>query len=111
MIYASQNGFVLQDLANVAEIGPGDSLGVGIAALLSGVENYTGFDAQKSINLSDNYKVYNNRVHLFQNCVPKPDYKEFPNNHPKLNDYSFLSSILTDEILSRLLAHFTADYN
>jgi hypothetical protein len=40
------------------EIGPGDSIGVGLAALLSGCKNYIALDAIKYTNIDLNMSVF-----------------------------------------------------
>ena len=41
----------------LAELGPGDSLGIGIAALLSGVKSYCAFDVVNFIRLDQNISI------------------------------------------------------
>lgn len=84
---------------SVAELGPGDSLGIGIAALLSGVEEYIALDIQKYWNPEQNVQMLDDLLVLFRNKEPIPDEKEFPNISPRLNNYSFPSSILSDNRL------------
>ena len=48
----------LHEIPNaIAELGPGDSLGVGLAALLSGVNEYYAFDIRKYTNTEKNLKI------------------------------------------------------
>jgi SAM-dependent methyltransferase len=83
----------------VAEIGPGDSLGTGLAAMISGVDEYYAFDVVKYFNVEKNLKVFDELVKLFESRVPLPDDKEFPRLKPCLGSYAFPSAILTEEHL------------
>ncbi|HEY0687114.1 MAG TPA: methyltransferase domain-containing protein [Steroidobacter sp.] len=54
----------------VAELGPGDSIGAGIAALLCGAETYYGLDALPLANLARNIAVLDGLVELFKRRAP-----------------------------------------
>ena len=43
---------------SVAEIGPGDSIGMGIAALISGADEYYAFDIIPHANIEMNLKIF-----------------------------------------------------
>ena len=51
---------------NVAEFGPGSSIGVGLAALLAGAETYTGLDVVDSTDDALNLAMFDGLVALFQ---------------------------------------------
>ena len=51
LVKAHENGFNTLPM-NVAEFGPGDSLGIGFAALLSGSSKYIAFDAVSYTHLT-----------------------------------------------------------
>ena len=87
----------------VAELGPGDSLGIGLCALLTGADRYIGLDLVPFTDLSRNLVIFNELVELFQSREPIPNDNEFPRIRPKLSDYSFPSNILDDETMSRAL--------
>lgn len=88
----------------VAELGPGDSLGVGLAALLTGAERYLAFDVVVHANTVRNQAVFAQLVDLFRQRAPIPDEHEFPEANPKLRDYAFPAGILTDERLGHTLS-------
>ncbi|MBS4058269.1 MAG: hypothetical protein KGZ82_13195 [Bacteroidales bacterium] len=88
---------------SVAELGPGDSLGIGIASLLSGAKEYIALDIQKYWNPAQNVKMLEDLLVLFKNREPIPDENEFPNVQPKLVDYSFPAAILSDDLLMTCL--------
>ena len=81
LVKAHENGFNTF-LRNVAEFGPGDSLGVGFAALLSGSSKYIAFDAQPSISIKNNLKIFEEVLDLFSKRADIPDENEFPRIKP-----------------------------
>jgi hypothetical protein len=90
--------------ASIAEIGPGDSIGIGLAELLSGVERYQAFDIVRYSNLQSSISIYDELISLFRARAPIPDESEFPQVKPELADYTFPSHILTDAILNSALS-------
>lgn len=89
---------------NVAEIGPGDSLGIGLAALLSGSNQIYALDVVKYWDNKRNLEIFEELIELFKNRTDIPDNKEYPEVKPFLEDYSFPSNILTDDLLNDSLA-------
>ncbi len=87
----------------VAEIGPGDALGAGLAALLSGADHYFAFDVIKTAEKAENLKVFAEMVQLFQNRAPIPDPSIYPYVEPFLKSYEFPKHILTDQRLTSAL--------
>ena len=87
----------------VAELGPGDSLGIGLCALLSGAERYVGLDLVPFTDLSRNLPIFDELVSLFLNRAPIPDDDEFPRVRPKLTDYRFPSDIIDTAVMTRAL--------
>ena len=75
-------------LQTVAELGPGDSLGMGLAALLSGADRYYAFDIVRYAVSERNLEVLDALVELFRSRAPIPDASEFPMVKPVLDDYS-----------------------
>jgi SAM-dependent methyltransferase len=88
----------------VAELGPGDSVGVGLAALLSGAEHYLAFDAVAHALPENNQRIFEDLVQMFRARVAIPTTEEIPNLRPVLSDYRFPSDLLPDERLQRTLA-------
>jgi hypothetical protein len=88
----------------VAELGPGDSLGLGLAALLTGSEKYFAFDIVTYADLSRNLRVLDELVDLFRERAPIPGVDEFPKTKPYLDSYEFPNAILTEERLVRCLS-------
>jgi hypothetical protein len=90
--------------ACVAELGPGDSLGLGLAALLSGAESYIALDAKSHANPEKNLSVFEELVALFRARTPIPDDSEFPLVQPKLTTFRFPDRLLTADRMASLLA-------
>jgi hypothetical protein len=87
----------------VAELGPGDSVGVGLAALISGATRYIGLDVVKYASLQRNIAVFDGLVELFEHREDIPDNDEFPTLEPRLESYHFPGHILNDHLLTRTL--------
>ena len=96
----------------ICELGPGNSIGVGIAALLSGAESYTGLDAVPYSTVEQKEeitKIINDLTGLFQKRVPIPEPEQYPQIVPQLEDYSFPSWILAEvDSLANLAATKTS---
>ena len=102
LILAHENGFRSIPKA-LAEFGPGDSLGIGISALISGTEKYYALDVVKYSNVDVNIKIFDDLVNLFKEKTPVPDHKEFPQLKPFLKDYSFPKQIFPEDYLQKIL--------
>ena len=90
--------------ASVAELGPGDSFGTGIAALLCGCEKYIALDYFTYGSPERNVKIFDELVTLFNNRTSLPDDTEFPLLTPYLDNYDFPEYILTEDILAKSMA-------
>jgi len=88
----------------VAELGPGDSLGIGLAALLSGVERYYAFDVVAHASPARNLRILDELVTMFAERQPIPDETEFPLVKPYLDDYRFPADALPEDRLTQALA-------
>jgi SAM-dependent methyltransferase len=88
----------------VAELGPGASLGVGLAALLCGAERYYAFDVVCHKVAAWNRAVFEDLVTLLKARAPIPDTVEMPQVWPPLASYAFPHAVLTPERLARSLA-------
>lgn len=89
--------------ACVAELGPGDSIGVGLAALLSGVEGYLGLDLATHAELERNLAIVEELIELFARRSAIPADKEFPEMRPRLARYDFPDDVLTANRLAAAL--------
>jgi len=88
----------------VAELGPGDSLGIGLAALLSSAESYYALDIVEYANTQTNLAILHELIDLFQRKEPIPGQQEFPALRPLLECYEFPHKILTAERLAQSLS-------
>ena len=87
----------------VAEIGPGDSLGTSIAALLSGTEKVYALDVVRYSATKLNLDLFDELVALFQKRTSIPTQQYFPNLKPKLDDYSFPDRLFPENYLKKCL--------
>ncbi len=87
----------------VAELGPGESLGTGLAALISGANRYYAFDVVPHVKDKENINIFSELVRLFEKKEDIPNSKEFPQIHTELDDYSFPSDILSEDVLEPAL--------
>ena len=102
LVSAHDNG-LNDDPKRVAELGPGDSIGIGLAAILTGAERYYAFDVVKHANTERNLAVFEKLIALFraETQIPGPD--EFPRVGPELEDYTFPRHILTAKRMASAL--------
>jgi hypothetical protein len=92
--------------AKVGELGPGDSIGVGIAALLSGASSYVGLDIvpfSAKANLQD---MFRDLVGMYAAQESIPDQEEFPGIRPTLDSYAFphhlVGSLASDQLVAAI---------
>jgi len=88
----------------VAELGPGDSLGIGLAALIFGAEKYYAFDVVAFADIKNNLKIFDALVSLAKERKDIPNETDFPEVKPYLDSYAFPDDIYTVERLSICLA-------
>lgn len=88
---------------NVLEVGPGDSKGVGFAALISGSNDYVAVDAYDYTNIKTEVKIFDELVQLFREKAAIPNDDVFPRMRPKLLSYDFPHELFTDSYLRQVL--------
>ena len=81
----------------VAELGPGDSIGVGLMSLLTGAKKYYAFDVVRHTIPEQNVELLYELVDLIKNQADIPNEKEFPRMFPLLKSYNFPRNILTKD--------------
>lgn len=87
----------------LAELGPGDSIGTGLAAMLSGVDRYFALDVVRFANSAANLQIFDELVALFRRRASRPQ-KGWPDFDTYLDDHLFPSHILTEEGLASALS-------
>lgn len=102
LVLAYKSGFTSIP-KTIAELGPGDSLGTGLIALISGAEKYYALDVKKYSNEKENLKMFDDLVILLKQKTNIPDDQEFPRIRPLLDDYSFPTEIFSDNYLKDVL--------
>ena len=103
LYYLKQQGMTAIP-SSVAELGPGGSLGVGLCAILSGVNFYYAYDVVKYANSAHNKAVFEELVKLFRNRESIPDNAEFPAVQPYIEKGISISTLLTDDLLDDSLS-------
>lgn len=88
----------------VIELGPGDSLGIGLAALLCGATRYIAVDVVRHANVERNLAVLSELVRLFAARTAIPAGDEFPEIKPRLDDHAFPEALLPPEAMRAHLA-------
>jgi len=81
-------------MESVGELGPGDSMGVGITALLNGTKKYFGLDAIEHSNIKINIEIFQSLIKLYEdrNVI-------FPENLKKQIENSIVHLNATDSML------------
>jgi hypothetical protein len=88
-------------IRTTAELGPGDSLGTGIAALLSGVDNYYGLDIFSYSHTPRD--LVEAMAELYRRRADLPGDDEFPELKPHLASYRFPHQLFrTDDLAASL---------
>jgi hypothetical protein len=103
IVYAQQSD--LECYPNVvAELGPGDTLGVGIMALLLGSSKYIAYDVVEFSNSEKNLIILEDLLAMLKERKPIPNDQDFPRVIPKLVDYAFPSNIYSEDYLKKTLS-------
>lgn len=88
LVSLERYGFRVSD-TRVGELGPGDSIGIGLAALLSGAAQYIGLDIVPFAAKANLEEVFDELVRLYSRRESIPDNDEFPLLRPILDSYAF----------------------
>lgn len=73
----------------MAELGPGSSQGVGLAALIAGAERYFALDLIDFSDVEQNLRVFDELVEMFRQRAAIPSAGVHSLRYPDLEDYSF----------------------
>jgi hypothetical protein len=118
LLYLKKSGMENHPLA-VGELGPGASLGVGIAALLTGAEKYYALDIIKHSDITHNLKMLDELFELFLNKSDIPDIDEFPKLLPPIDCSLYPADLINPsfitperkELIKRALLNSNSDQN
>jgi len=88
----------------VAELGPGKSLGISFAALLTGSKKVYAFDILKYWNNEENLRIFDELVQLFKNRAKVPSDSKYARITPRINEFSFPFHVVSEEQLKKSLA-------
>jgi hypothetical protein len=97
-------GGVAPPISTVVELGPGDSIGLGLAALLTGADRYIGLDVLAHASIETNLRVLDELVALFRQRAPLPDDVAFPRTYPRLASYAFPRGLIDESVLADRLS-------
>jgi hypothetical protein len=103
LVMAHRNDLCQKPPRTVLELGPGDTLGTGLASLLTGAEKYYALDVVRHSSIQRSLVVLEELAALFRSQENIPSEKEFPRLKPVLDSYEFPSHIIASEDLARLL--------
>jgi hypothetical protein len=87
----------------VAELGPGDSIGVGMAALISGADRYYAFDAVAHADRHNDLAMFDRLVAMFRARAPIPGLDIFPEMVIGLTSNAFPHHLLTESHMQEAL--------
>jgi SAM-dependent methyltransferase len=87
----------------IAELGPGDSIGTGLAAMLCGASHYFALDIIEHANVQENVKVFDELVTLFEARAGRST-PGWPDFDVHLDDGLFPGHILSPDLLRHSLA-------
>jgi len=102
-VLAAQYGLAATPL-RVVELGPGDSLGIGLMALLTGSERYIAIDAVRHASLATNLSVFEALVAMLSQRAPVPTNGECADIRPELSSYDFPHGLFDESALTKALA-------
>jgi hypothetical protein len=80
--------------AHIGELGPGESIGIGLAALLSGAAKYVGLDIVPFSSRANLESIFDELVQLYSHREIIPHANEFPLVRPRLDSYEFPNQLI-----------------
>lgn len=99
LVHACESASLPSPPRSVVEIGPGSSLGAGLAALLSGASEYRGLDVVEHAAPENNLRVFDELVELFRRRERIPGGDEFQRMAGLLENRDFPAGVLDSERL------------
>ncbi len=114
LVTLNRYGFRIKK-AQIGELGPGDSIGIGLAALLSGATRYIGLDIVPFSAKADLIGIFDELVQMYFRREPIPDHDEFPRVRPKLDSYGFPNNLVDwtdfDDKIKKIRCDLRTDLN
>lgn len=80
----------------IAELGPGDSIGVGLLGLLSGAQKYYALDNINYTDLEENINILDDLSEMLKKLEIIPNEKEFPDLSPAISNYEFSKDFIKE---------------
>jgi len=99
LVALSEAGLLARVPTSVAELGPGDSIGVGLAGILSGVRSYVAVDAAVFVR-GDPLEPLDELARMIRDRTPIPDVLEMPIGSPPLRSREFPLALIDPEASS-----------
>lgn len=88
----------------VVEFGPGDTIGIGLMALLCGAEKYYALDYSKYAGMNKIDFILEQLIHMLREKKEIPGDTRYPGVYPKLKSYQFPAYILSDSWMKKCLS-------
>lgn len=108
LVMLAQHGFRVKGTA-VAELGPGDSIGAGLAALLSGAAHYVGLDVMPYSAAADLEQILDDLAQMFSSREEIPNHHDFPRVRPRLASYEFPVNLIDSEAVAEKVERVRSD--
>lgn len=87
----------------VVELGPGDSIGTGFAALLTTAERYVALDVVPHAAEVVQTRLFDAVEEMLRSRAEIPDASAFPNLYPRLRSHEFPRDLLTQAVMESAL--------
>ncbi len=102
-VIAAQNGMSVSPNV-ILELGPGDSLGIGLMALLTGAKKYIAIDTVRHASVESNLAVFDELVLLLKDRSPIFFDNECAKIKPELSNYEFPRRLFNQDCLRKALS-------
>jgi SAM-dependent methyltransferase len=108
LVTLNQHGFNVKATA-IAELGPGDSIGTGLAALLSGADRYVGLDVMPYSAKADLEDILAALAQMYSSRAAIPGHDVFPRMRPRLGSYGFPADLICPDGLADRIEGIRSD--
>jgi SAM-dependent methyltransferase len=107
LVLVSRYGFRVAG-STICELGPGDTIGTGLAALLAGARRYIALDAVPYSAKADLTRMIAELAQMYAAQEPIPTHEEFPRVRPRLSAYEFPARFINTASLHERIEAVTA---